>query len=238
MESKRKVQYEVVRKKGRRRLTLRITSDARVLVCAPMRYPLGELHTFVEEHRQWIEKNLQRVRNLPAALPPHTYLSGDRFLLLGQELVLEIQELPKRCKAEAHVMEGRLVVIAYHPTKASVQRAVMDFYVKFGEALYRELVGRWLDLLQLSATIQPRAITMVNYPTRMGCCTKDRCLRFAMRSLMLPKELVDYLALHEVAHMVHFNHGREFKALLATGLPDWRAKQKAMVELHNQTARL
>ncbi len=238
MESKRKVQYEVIRKKGKRRLTIRITNDARVLVCAPLRYPLGDLHTFVEAHQDWIEHNLQRVRNLPAPLPPHTYGPGDRFLLLGEELVLEIQEKSIRSRAQAHVEGSRLIVAAYHPTKTSVQRAIAEFYTTYGENLYREAVGRWLEVLQLAPRFQPNSITMVNYPTRMGCCTKDRRLRFATRSLMLPKDLIEYLALHEVAHMVHFNHGKEFKALLTTGLPDWRERQKAMTVLRNQTSRL
>jgi hypothetical protein len=238
MESKKKVQYEVIRKKGKRRLTIRVTNDARVLVSAPMRYPLVDLRVFVDEHREWIEHNLQRMRNLPAALPPHTYESGDRFLLLGEELVLEVQELHKRSRAEAQVSGERLVVTAYHPTKALVQRAIMEFYSTFGQSLYTELVGRWFEVLHLSPKVQHSSITMVNYPTRMGCCTKDRRLRFAIRSLMLPQGLIDYLALHEVAHLVHFNHGKEFKELLTTGLPDWRTRQQAMTELRNQTARV
>jgi predicted metal-dependent hydrolase len=238
MESKRKVQYEVIRKKGKRRLTIRITNDARVLVSAPTRYPLGELHTFVKEHQEWIELGLQRMRNLPAALPPHTYESGDRFLLQGAELVLQVQEHQKRSRAQAHLVGELLVVTAYHPTKASVQRAILNFYVMYGESLYTELVSHWVEVLRLSPKVQPSSITMVNYPTRMGCCTKDRRLRFALRSLMLPMGLVDYLALHEVAHLVHFNHGKEFKDLLAAYLPDWQARQKAMTQLRNRTARL
>ena len=53
-------------------------------------------------------------------------------------------------------------------------------------------------------------------------------MNFSLRSQALGEEELSYLVLHEVAHLVHFNHSGEFKALLQTHMSDYKIRQKRM----------
>ena len=238
MKSNAKVQYEVIRKKGKRRITLRITDDARIVVTTPQRFPLKDVEDFIHTHSEWIAKNLVKVKDLPQPLSAHTYEDGDIFLVLGNEVILEVRESIEQPLPLYDLIGDELLVFVRRRTQRQVREAILDFYQKLGLRVYQEAVRRWVDALDLLPHQRPTSIQMVNYPKRMGCCSKNRELRFALRSLMLPEILIEYLALHEVAHLVHFNHGKEFKDLLTTHMPDWKNHRKNLSLLRNRTARL
>jgi predicted metal-dependent hydrolase len=238
MKSNMKVQYEIIRKKGKRRITLRITDDARIVVTTPHRFPLKEVDTFIETHTDWIEKNLAKVKNLPQPLSTHTYEDGDIFLVFGNEVVLRVNEFLEQPFMRHVLAQGELHVFVKKKSEKQIKEAILEFYRELGLKVFQAAVSRWVHALKLLPHQKPTLLQMVNYPKRMGCCSKKRELRFALRALMLPEVLIEYLALHEVAHLVHFNHGKDFKDLLTIHMPDWQNHRKEMSLLRNRTARL
>ncbi len=238
MKSNMKVQYEIIRKKGKRRLTLRITDDARIVVTIPPKLPMKNVEDFIYSHSEWIAKNLVKVKDLPQPLAAHTYEDGDIFLVLGNEVMLGVRESLELPLPRYDLTEDKLLVFVKRKSEKLIKEAILDFYQKLGLRLYQEAVGRWVETLELFPHQRPTSLQMVNYPKRMGCCSKNRELRFALRSLMLPEILIEYLALHEVAHLVHFNHGKDFKDLLTIHMPDWKNHRKNLSLLRNRTARL
>ena len=225
-------------KKGKKRVTIRITDTADVVVSAPLRYPVKHIEEFVVAHNGWIEEKRAFVQNLPAPLGPHTYETGDRFLVLGKEVVLKVQSCSVRKRVLPQLQENTLTVAVARPNQVAVRRAVLDFYRDLGQIRYGQAVAHWVECLELPSASRPLSIALVNYSARMGSCSKKRELRFALRSLMLSESLVDYLALHEVAHLAQFNHGSGFKNLLSIHMPDWKSRQSEISRLRNRTSRL
>ena len=114
---------------------------------------------------------------------------------------------------------------------AAVKRSIVSWYRDTGIRLYEGLVAKWIAEIGYDNFQQPILVDMANFPKRWGSCSQKGELRFALRSLLLPLHIVDYLALHEVAHLMHFNHGSDFKRLLDRHMPDWRDRQKEMNRL-------
>ena len=233
-----KVQYELIRKPNRRRIALRVTDDARVVVSAPNRTPRTTIDRFVEDHVDWIERKLADISALPKTIPGHTYTDGDRFLVFGEEKILRVQRggvAATTCK----LVEDTLLVHARNGAKSeAIRKAITLWYVELGNQIYGELVDKWISRIEHAEVCRPVMVSMASYPKRMGSCSQKGDLRFAIRSLMLPLPLVDYLALHEVAHLVHFNHGAAFKRLLGEYMPDWKCRQQEMSSLRIRTAQL
>jgi len=233
-----KVQYELIRKTNRRRIALRVTDDARVVVSAPSRTPRTTIDRFVTDHVDWIERKLAAVGSLPKTLPEHTYTDGDRFLVFGEEKILKVQR-GGVATATCKLVEDTLVVHARSGAKGTaIGKAISLWYVELGNQVYGELVEKWLGRIGYAGANRPVVVSMASYPKRMGSCSQKGELRFAVRSLMLPLPLVDYLALHEVAHLVHFNHGASFKQLLESCMPDWKLRQHEMSSLRIRTAHI
>ena len=235
VESTHKVQYTVIRSRRRRRLALKVTDAGAVEVRASHTVSRKDIDMFVGAHRKWIEKHLDAVMQLPLPVGTHFWTDGDRFLFLGSVLTLRIVSTIGRktiCTRTEDTLEVHCPALA---GPAAVRRAIIAWYRKEGLALYEELVSHW------AATIGVPEVTgtdITQFPRRWGSCTRKGKLSFALRSLMLPKPLVEYLALHEVAHLVHFNHGTQFRALLDTHMSDWKDRQYHMNRLRLQAENL
>jgi len=228
-----KVQYELKRKKNRRRIALRVTDESQVVVSAPLRTSREVIDRFVESKSDWIAQRLLHVQSLPQRLEEHTWSEGDRFLLLGEEVSLHLVRAADELPPPA--LEGSVLTIHLSPRSQAnaIRKSVLAWYNEFGLALYRPLVEKWCDQLGVKTAY---TLSMATYPKRMGSCSQKGELRFALRSVMLPLAVIDYLALHEVAHLLHFNHGISFKRTLTLYMPDWQERQRSMGVLRLRTS--
>ena len=94
-------------------------------------------------------------------------------------------------------------------------------YIQAAKEYLPQRVAFFSDLMGL----YPAGITITGAKTRFGSCSSRGRLSFSWRLMQYPPEAVDYVVVHELAHIVHKNHGKPFYALIASILPDWRARQ-------------
>ncbi len=76
--------------------------------------------------------------------------------------------------------------------------------------------------------VKPTGITITGAQTRFGSCSPKNRLCFSWRLMRYPEAAVDYVVVHELAHIRHKNHGREFYAFIASVLPDYKAREKLL----------
>lgn len=76
--------------------------------------------------------------------------------------------------------------------------------------------------------VKPSGITVTGAQKRFGSCSGKNRLCFAWRLMEYPDEAIDYVVVHELAHIVHKNHGREFYALVESVLPDYKQRKKLL----------
>ena len=73
-----------------------------------------------------------------------------------------------------------------------------------------------------------RRVFIKNSKSRWGSCSSAGNLNFNYKLLFLPQELADYVVVHELCHLRHFNHGPEFWALVSQACPDYKSLRKAL----------
>lgn len=83
-----------------------------------------------------------------------------------------------------------------------------------------ELVARYGGLLGLS----PSRITITGARTRFGSCSAKGALCFSFRLMAYPQAAIEYVVLHETAHLKHLNHSPAFYALIARHMPDYKER--------------
>lgn len=71
-------------------------------------------------------------------------------------------------------------------------------------------------------------ISIKNQKTRWGSCSKKGNLNFNYKIALLPKEVADYIIVHELCHLKEFNHSRKFWDLVALALPDYLARRNEL----------
>jgi predicted metal-dependent hydrolase len=191
-----------------RRFTLRVRFAARdAVLTMPQRGSLRDARVFAERHAAWIAARLKR---LPAVIPfddgAIAPLRGLDHLLLhvpGARGVVWSEPLREAAPGDpAHalyVAGGR----------EHMQRRVRDFLKREARRDLETAVARHTHNLGLP----PRQIGLRDPVSRWGSCSATGSLNFSWRLIMAPSFVLDYLAAHEVAHLVHLNHSPRFWAL-------------------------
>ena len=78
--------------------------------------------------------------------------------------------------------------------------------------------------------LKPAGITITGARTRFGSCSPENRLCFSWRLMEYPEDAIDYVVVHELAHLVHRNHGPEFHALVGSVLPDQERRRALLRE--------
>lgn len=190
-----------VRSPRARRVSLRVdAAQRRILLTAPLRMSRATAMGFAESQAGWIASRLKR---LPARRP---FVDGAELPLFG-----EPHRIRHRGDRRGTVWrEGSEVHVAGRPEHLS--RRLRDW-------LIAELRGQLVPLVHAKAARVERPvkrITLRDSRSRWGSCGPDATLSFSWRLVFAPPEVLDYLVAHEVAHLVHLNHGPRFWALART----------------------
>ena len=197
--------YKIALKRvaGATRFTIRVRSATRdVVLTMPVRGSLTAARDFAERHAAWIGA---RMRRLPQPVPfdPDEMIpfEGVPHRVLHQPLA--------RGTVWVGMTSDSKPAICVAGDARHVQRRVSDF-------LKREARKRLEDAVRLycaKINVKARDVTLRDTTSRWGSCSATGGLNFSWRLIMAPPHVLDYLAAHEVAHLVHMNHSDEFWAL-------------------------
>lgn len=207
-----------------RRFTLRVRAATRdAVLTMPPRGSLPRARLFVERHAAWIGVRLQR---LPAPTP------------FGPGAVIPLRGIPHeishRPSARGTVWVeagdealGRPPTLCVSGQAPFVARRVQDFLMRQARADLIEAVARHTAALAVTA----RRVTLRDTTTRWGSCSSSGALNFSWRLIMAPSHVLDYLAAHEVAHLLQMNHSDAFWTIVARLVPDY-ARAEAWLKVH------
>lgn len=195
----------------RRTLALQIGADGRLTVRAPLRLPLCEIEHFLQARADWIRKHQERFRTRPA--PEHHYHPGERFLYLGAEYPLAVVQAARPALA--------LVNGEFRLSWAAQPRARQVFTAWY-RARAREVFAQRAEVYARRMGVSYEKLRISSARTRWGSCSNQRTLSFTWRLVMAPPEAIDYVVIHELAHLQVRGHSREFWSLVARWMPGWQ----------------
>ena len=226
--------YTLIRSK-RKTLALIVQYDGTLLARAPLRLARAKIDAFVAEKTAWIRARQEAVRSARSAAASKQYVNGEVFLFLGQACKLEIVP-PTRtagpAAAPSRGLGGKLKLELEGGKFRPAGAAHLD--VPAGEKLFTawyKQQARWVlaERVQWFASRCKFTYTQVRISsahTRWGSCSSRGTLSFTWRLVMAPLEVVDYVVVHELAHLRVRNHSPAFWKEVEAILPDYKARQK------------
>jgi predicted metal-dependent hydrolase len=212
LEGSLPVPIEIRRVRSARRLRLRFDEVAGVLkLTCPWRTSRRAALAWALDQHEWIETQLAR------AEPAEPFAPGASVPLEGREVRIVWREEWPRAPALA---DGEL---RCGGPRAALSRRIEDFLRRRA----RDTMSSDIAEFAAAAGVTPRSVTIGDAATRWGSCSSDGRIRMSWRLILAPPEVRRYVVAHEVAHLVHLNHGPEFKAaearLFGTGLSEAKA---------------
>lgn len=187
-----------------RRFSLRVSRiDGAVTLTLPTRARLAEAVAFAQGQGEWLRAALEK---LPQQHRPGF---GDRLPFEGRMVQIEAAALraPRLegdrllVPPDAERLGTRLEIFLKHCARRQLQSASERHAAQLGRPF--------------------RRITLRDTRSRWGSCAADGSLSFSWRLVMAPPEVLDYVAAHEVAHLVQMNHSPAFWAVVARLCPDY-----------------
>jgi predicted metal-dependent hydrolase len=204
-----------------RRYTLRIQAANREIVLTmPPRGSVKEAREFAEKHGGWIAARLGR---LPEAAP---FAPGTVLPLRGLAHRIVHRRIARGTvwSELGHDGERLLCVAGEAPHLA---RRIGDFLKREAKRDLDAAAARYAEKLGVGL----KRVSIRDQSSRWGSCSTTGALSFSWRLILAPRYVLDYLAAHEVAHLIEMNHSPRFWRLLARTCPDMQ-RAKAWLDLH------
>ena len=203
-----------------RRYTLRVQAATReVVLTMPPRGSLREARAFAEKHGGWIAARLKR---LPQAAP---FTDGMRLPLRGTEHRI-VHRRGVRGTAWTEI-DGEYRLLCVAGEAPHIPRRVRDFLKREAKRDLELASRRAAEALEVSI----KRVSIRDQSSRWGSCSTTGVLSYSWRLILAPPFVLDYLAAHEVAHLVEMNHGRAFWRLVERICPDM-ARAKTWLDAH------
>ncbi len=207
--------YRVVRSKNRKRtMTLKLERSGAVVILVPDRTPKDEIHRFFNSKVPWIHKKLIEYRESGRNVnEPRSFAPGEKFLYLGEEYPLQVT--PDRVTRLA-LSHGAFILRRDHNT--DVRQIFVEWYKRRAREIFAERVAFYARDMGLAFN----GIRVTSARTRYGSCSSDNRLSFSYRLVMAPYRIIDYIIVHELAHVKIKNHSRKFWDYVEARLPSYR----------------
>jgi len=219
------LKYQTVRSPRRKKLTITVERDRTVLVKAPQDTTDEEVLRLVERKRQWIHEKLRHPQKYQDRIHPpgKEVVNGEAALYLGREYRIELGETASGTVE----FSQRFCVPLEHQAKR--RQVLKDWYMARAKEVILPRVKRRGH--ELGADFKAAKIVENRY--RWGSCTVRDNVNFNWRLIKAPMFVIDYVIVHELAHLLEANHTARFWSIVRAHVPAMD-KAKAWLREHGQ----
>lgn len=166
----------------------------------------------LKENAVWIIDKKQEYDKYREQIPDREFETGENFPYLGEQLEIVVEQ-----RSSSTVDESAFRLAEHHVEQTSIQRALETLYRR--EA--RDHLEARADHFAEQMTVEYDKIEIRNQRTKWGSCSTTGTLGLNWRLMMAPPEVIDYIVIHEVAHLREANHSSEFWSLVAEYDPEY-----------------
>ncbi len=202
-----------LKRTSRRSIGLRI-DDRGLTVNVPLRASEKWLHSVLQDKAQWV---VEKLENWQAKKPaPQQWVDDAPILFRGETFTLRI--ISSLFDALPQLHGTHLVVhVARADSPAAIEKIIEQWYRRVAMQLFEECVAHFAPLMNVS----PRDIKLSTARTQWGSCTVRGTMRLNWQLIKMPLRLIDYVVVHELAHLVEMNHSAAFWQVVGKVCPDY-----------------
>lgn len=187
----------------RKSISLKIDETWKLIVKAPIFISQKRIEDFIEKNKNWIEKKKQEILE-----KVKDFQQGELFYFMWDEYELKIDKPEKywdEFKKKKFIFTGREFVL--HPDE---KQNAQDSFTLFYKQEAKKYLSKKLPELAGKNNLDYKALKITSAKTRWWSCTSQKNINFTYRLIMAPLLTIDYVIIHELAHLVHMDHSRQF----------------------------
>lgn len=224
IEGKSKYLVKVTQKRMKS-LRLKINTNGEIFLSTPMRFSKLEAKKFVESKLDWIEKSSQKMSQSKIDQPTN-FEQGDEIYIWGEKRIINIISSSKNSVD----LDGQFLNIYLNsPTNQNAKKVFLSWAKNY-------FFGHLIDMYEIvyrtifkKLKVSKPQLTIRTMKSMWGNCKYNKevvTLNFYLFKTPIP--CINYVILHELAHMIFHDHGTGFKNFLTTYMPDWKERKKEL----------
>jgi len=224
--------YKIIRsKKLTTGTTISVHPEKGVIVRAPFWMPSFAIQKFIDEKTGWILRSLAKIK---PTVSTKKYQEGEKHLYFGEEYPLKIKLICQPVRTSVEMAEGLILVSLYYghieeKRDIEIKDGLLRWYLETGISVITEKVNLYTEKLGVNYS----RIDIKKVSSIWGSCSPSNRLCFNRKLIMAPHEVVDYVVIHEVCHLVHRNHSSRFWGLVAKFDPRYKEHRRWLYRNHS-----
>ncbi|OEF97404.1 M48 family metallopeptidase [Desulfuribacillus alkaliarsenatis] len=235
------IRYTLIQKPKLKNISIRIEPDTSVTVKAPSYVSIKRIEEILNKKAPWILKKLDQLATQPTPPEPKQFKENEQFAFLGTAfpLSINVQDLNKSLKKplkkptsyskfytldfnnQQFILTETTGIVSKVERSEILRGLFKQWYIKQGMQL---LVER-LDFYTKQMGVSPTKVVFKEQKKRWGSCTSKGAIYLNWRLMMAPITIIDYVIVHELAHLKHLNHSKDFWYLVQSILPDHKERR-------------
>lgn len=201
----------------RKTAALYVNKDASLEVRAPIGFSKKTIEKFVQEKIDWIEKHQQKQKQRNANKSAFELQYDDSILFYGKKRIIVPDE-------KMICFSDEKVYIPANLNSVGIQKGIINCYRQVAVEIIRKKVSYFANQMDVS----PSGIKISNAKSRWGSCNGHGVLRFSWRLMMASEETINYVVVHELAHLIEFNHSKRFWDVVKRYIPNYVTCKKEL----------
>ncbi len=212
------IEYRLIYEE-RKNLAITVKPDKSILVKAPQKSTLEQIQEKLQKRGQWILKQLNYFDKFHPLQPEREYVSGETHYYLGRQYRLRIlkgKEEEVKLKGKFFIAKTMVIDNTEH-----IKYLMKNWYAAHAQMLIDRRTRKFAEKIlgEGYGQIKNRYIYMKR---QWGRCNLKNRITFNIELVKTPIQCIDYVIVHELCHLVHPNHDKEFYRMIGKILPDWK----------------
>jgi len=213
------IQIDKLTRSKRRTIALIIERDSTLTVRAPIRAPQALIQQFIHEKTDWITRTREKLKSI-VQTPARQYTDGETFLFLGSPFDLK---LVKQQRPSLQFDSGFTL-------SRTAQKKGEQVFTRWYKERALEIISERVNQYARQHNFNPKQVKITSAKTRWGSCSPNGTLNFTWRLVMAPLDVIDYVVVHELAHLNVKDHSSKFWKVVESIYPEYKKQRKWLRE--------
>lgn len=209
-------------KKDIKNITLKVRPTCEVILTIPLLTTDEHVEYILKKRKDWISKKLAFYKtNYKSQIKK--YVSGENFKYLGKNYRLKILQNEDEC---VKLQRGYIqIFIKNKDNLERKKRLLNEWYCLKSENYFKNIIAKYSKLVN----VEIQNIKIRQMKTRWGSCNSAKSyINLNSELIKKPSDAIEYVIFHELTHLIHPNHSKEFYNYLSTYMPDWQKRKKRL----------
>ena len=210
-----------LKKSDRKTVGIRVTDTGIVEISAPRHLPSETLMDVLKQRARWIYEKRNQVLS-ETFEEPFPLILGQQIPFRGRSIGLNIEVKSDIVRCSARLKDDVLRLTVSESTRETLVPLLEAWFRDRAKSAFMERIAYYAPIVG----VRVGRISVKDQKTRWGSCSSKSNLNFNWRLLLAPEDVLDYVVVHELCHLVHLNHSAAFWEMVEHVMPEYESRRR------------